>query len=100
MADLTKARRIMHQKAFHTSIPGRQLYTCWGSVRGGCGIAHRSLQAAAACIRRDARGCKRQGGYSDREPREIDRRAEARCYDVRLGPGRPVPASWTARYLY
>lgn len=40
--------------------------TCIGSVRGCCGHAHRSIEAAEACIARDQRGCESQGGYSDR----------------------------------
>jgi len=38
----------------------------WGSVRGGCGHAHRTKTAAERCLDRDARGCAQQGGYSDR----------------------------------
>lgn len=42
-------------------------YTTRGSVRGGCGHIHRSIEAAAKCCREDQAGCKRQGGYSDRD---------------------------------
>ncbi len=41
-------------------------YICIGSVRGSCGHKHRTLSGAAACLRRDRVGCKKQGGYSDR----------------------------------
>jgi hypothetical protein len=41
-------------------------YTCIGSVRGSCGHKHRTLEGAAACLRRDVQGCVQQGGYSDR----------------------------------
>ena len=41
-------------------------YTCTGDVRGNCGHRHRTLSAAVACVRRDARGCRSQGGYTDR----------------------------------
>lgn len=41
-------------------------YTTTGSVRGDCGHQHKTLRAAVACLMRDQRGCKAQGGYSDR----------------------------------
>lgn len=41
-------------------------WACRGQVRGDCGHAHKSLRAALACLKRDAAGCRRQGGYSDR----------------------------------
>ena len=41
-------------------------YTCSGSVRGECGVAHQSLRTAEAHYRKDQRGCRAQGGYSDR----------------------------------
>ena len=43
-------------------------YKCVGSVRGTCGIAHRSLAAAHECCARDRRKCAGLGGgaYSDR----------------------------------
>lgn len=41
-------------------------YICDGSVRGWCGIQHRTEAAAEACIKRDHAGCSSQGGYSDR----------------------------------
>ena len=44
----------------------KTLFTCAGSVRGGCGKKHRKPEAAARCLKRDARNCKKQGGYSDR----------------------------------
>ena len=46
----------------------RSYYVCRGKIRGDCGHAHRTLSGALACLRRDARGCRRQsaGGYSDR----------------------------------
>jgi hypothetical protein len=43
------------------------IYTCKGSVRGECGHRHRKLETAVRCNARDSRGCKRQGGYSDRQ---------------------------------
>lgn len=42
-------------------------YTCTGSVRGNCGHKHRTIDGAVRCLERDASGCSRQGGYSDRE---------------------------------
>ncbi len=41
-------------------------YTTLGRVRGCCGHEHRTLQTAERCLREDERGCKTQGGYSDR----------------------------------
>lgn len=66
------------------------MWTCWGPVRGGCGHAHRSAQAARQCVVRDARGAARQGGYSDRAIRRIAGPEDVRRYDVIRGPGRPV----------
>ncbi len=45
---------------------GPVTYTAIGNVRGSCGHAHRTAEAAQACFRRDMAGCRRQGGYSDR----------------------------------
>jgi hypothetical protein len=67
------------------------MYTCWGSVRGGCGHAHRSVQAAFACCRRDQNGCRQQGGYSDRGIRRISHRSDMMRFDVQRGPGHLVP---------
>ncbi len=47
-------------------------YTCIGSVRGCCGHKHRSLKTAARCLDRDIKGCRKQGGYSDRYVRFVD----------------------------
>lgn len=41
-------------------------YTNRGSVRGECGHRHRTIRAALACQERDDRGCRSQGGHSDR----------------------------------
>ena len=41
-------------------------YRCVGSVRGWCGVRHRSNHAAIRCRERDSNGCASQGGYSDR----------------------------------
>jgi len=50
-------------------------YTCIGSVRGACGVTHRTLDAARRCCARDAGGIHRAypstyptRAYSDREP--------------------------------
>lgn len=48
--------------------PTEERYTCFGSVRGKCGITHKTLNAAYACCERDQRDCKRARGYSDRTP--------------------------------
>jgi len=43
-------------------------YRAFGSVRGACGHAHRTLAGAHACAARDGRACSslRGGAYSDR----------------------------------
>ena len=41
-------------------------YACHGSVRGGCGCLHRTIEAAEKCLARDQAGCKKARGYSDR----------------------------------
>jgi len=66
-------------------------WTCKGSVRGACGIAHRTRKAAEACCKRDqaavrpARLYKHtwygEGPYSDRQPVALD--DEARQEDAR-----------------
>ncbi len=63
------------------------LYTTWGPVRGDCGHAHKTWMAASACLTKDAAGCAKQGGYSDREVRQIESKDELRSYDVTRGPG-------------
>lgn len=47
-------------------------WTCRGSVRGECGIAHQTREAAERCIAADHRACVSQGGYSDRVPVRLD----------------------------
>jgi hypothetical protein len=42
-------------------------YTCWGPVRGYCGIYHATLAEAEAHMAEDGEACQQQcGGYSDR----------------------------------
>jgi len=65
----------------------KKYYTCWGDVRGCCGIAHRSIEAAQRCIEEDQKGCEGQGGYSDREIRVVESPGEIESYDVTRGPG-------------
>lgn len=47
-------------------------YETSGPVRGSCGHKHRSIRTAIRCLLRDARDCKRAGGYSDRKVRRED----------------------------
>ena len=47
-------------------------YTTIGPVRGNCGHAHRSIRTAVACLAADSAGCRRQGGYSDRQVKHSD----------------------------
>jgi len=42
-------------------------WTTSGSVRGWCGHWHRTRGGAERCLARDRRGCRAQGGYSDRD---------------------------------
>ena len=44
-------------------------FSASGPVRGYCGHAHRSEEAAERCAEKDAAACRRQGGgaYSDRK---------------------------------
>jgi len=69
---------------------GYKYYTTWGSVRGDCGHAHRSLAAALRCLANDRDGARKQGGYSDREIRGISDRREIMTYNVVYGPGDAV----------
>ena len=39
-----------------------------GNVRGCCSHLHLTWEAAQKCADRDHRGCKTQGGYTDRAP--------------------------------
>ena len=41
-------------------------YTTRGDIRGGCGHKHKTVRTAVACLQDDAKGCRKQGGYSDR----------------------------------
>jgi hypothetical protein len=63
------------------------MFTTWGSVRGCCGHAHRSIEAAVKCIKADRAACKRQGGYSDREVREYSKPHLLKYWHVSMGPG-------------
>jgi len=47
-------------------------YTTTGNVRGCCGHKHRTIEAAARCLRDDQSGCRSQGGYSDRTIERTD----------------------------
>lgn len=41
-------------------------FTTTGSVRGSCGHLHTTRANAEKCVAKDARGCEKHGGYSDR----------------------------------
>lgn len=64
-------------------------YTTWGPVRGDCGHLHYDLMGAKNCIDRDMKGCKSQGGYSDRHIRvlKMEPTATLASYDTTKGPG-------------
>jgi hypothetical protein len=53
----------------------RVFYTCKGDTRGDCGHNHRRITTAVQCCAADSRGCRKQGGYSDRVVRRTDGRA-------------------------
>ena len=42
-------------------------YTTRGNIRGTCGHNHRSIRTAVKCLLREQAGCRKQGGYSDRD---------------------------------
>jgi len=42
-------------------------YEASGSIRGTCPHKHRTISGLARCILQDRRGCKSQGGFSDRK---------------------------------
>lgn len=44
----------------------RHAYTTDGPVRGSCGHRHQSEATAARCLEKDRKGCRSQGGFSDR----------------------------------
>jgi len=48
----------------------KNYFCCVGRTRGNCGHHHRTAETAARCQRRDAVGCRRQGGYTDRAIRD------------------------------
>lgn len=61
----------------------RTFYIAFGDVRGDCGHAHRTARAAAVCVERDRRGCRSQGGYSDRIVlRQYGTRREAQTVEM------------------
>lgn len=47
-------------------------FACIGQIRGCCGHKHRTIASAEKCLVRDWAGCRRQGGYSDRQISLID----------------------------
>lgn len=57
-------------------------YTTRGEIRGECGHVHRSWRAAIECKDRDSRGCRQQGGYSDRWVVAVDDRGQITDEDV------------------
>lgn len=46
-------------------------YTCFGRVRGQCGIKHETRRQAERCCRSDQQDCQSDSGYSDRHVAEI-----------------------------
>ncbi len=60
-------------------------YITIGSVRGWCGHVHRTELGAVRCLARDRRGCRGQGGYSDRNVVNIAVRLPS---DLRHSDGR------------
>jgi hypothetical protein len=62
----TKDKTMKTTNQTPAASASRKYYTTIGSVRGCCGHHHRTIAAAEMCLTRDQRGCKSQGGYSDR----------------------------------
>lgn len=66
-------------------------YTTWGSIRRGCGHAHKTLAAAERCLRADQHRChvvsQLDIDYSDREIRAIVTKDELRGFNSERGPG-------------
>ncbi len=56
---------ITHEHYDGTTTTGSH-FRCVGSIRGWCGVKHRSIDAAGRCLREDQSGCQSRGGYSDR----------------------------------
>ena len=54
-----------------TETTNRYRYTTWGSVRG-MGPIRTTAEQAERDLTSDRRGCRRQGGYSDRSVYAID----------------------------
>jgi hypothetical protein len=61
--------------AFRPAKADETRWTCKGSVRGSCGIKHRSRGAAERCCDKDGRDCDAgsPGSYSDRKPCKVRR---------------------------
>lgn len=60
-------------------------YECYGSVRGSCGVVHRSREAAERHCQEDHAAIRRRypltfptSAYSDRSPRALDDEARDR----------------------
>ena len=41
-------------------------YTNISDLRGTCGHRHTTIPSAVACLKKDQRACRKQGGYSGR----------------------------------
>tara|TARA_Y100000310_G_scaffold322893_1_gene382533 strand:+ start:181 stop:744 length:564 start_codon:yes stop_codon:yes gene_type:complete len=72
-------------------------FTTRGSVRGECGHTHATREAAQACLDSDRKGCRQQGGYSDRAVVPI---ALAEALTLRRVPWRLISdAGWDLRQI-
>lgn len=49
-------------------------YTTSGAIRGCCGHVHQYFEKAVECLEKDKKGCKKQGGYSDRSIYKVEDR--------------------------
>lgn len=65
-------------------------FTCWGPVRGCCGIIHRTEAAAKRCVRKDMEEQVDKGLDSDRQVRGIADKHQIEKYDPIVGPGEPI----------
>lgn len=57
---------VSEEKKMKDGMGDKMTYTTNGDVRGSCGHAHKTIEAAARCLEYDREGCAGQGGYSDR----------------------------------
>lgn len=78
----------------------KPVFSCHGSVRGGCGVRHRTAETAQECCDRDQRGCASVRGYSDRRVFQVPAGTGDIDYPARIGPIRVSMYNEEEAYLY